>query len=525
MQFRVYLSALCATLALGGLTAAPASAENVMRWTSQGDALTLDPHAQNEGPTNAMSGQIYESLVTRDAALKLEPELAESWTLEENGWVFKLRKGVKFHDGSDFTAEDVVFSFNRAKHKASDFKKQVADVKEVKVIDDYTVKLVTEGTNPILPNYMTSIYMMDSGWAKANNVEAPQDYTAKEETYAVRNANGTGPFQLVSRAPDEKTVLKANASWWGKGKFPGNIDTIEYRPISNASTRVAALLSGEVDFVLDPAVQDINRLKNTDGLKVLTTAQNRSIFFGMNQASAELKSSNIKGKNPFSSVDVRMAMNLAIDREAIKRVIMEGLSVPTGMITAPGVLGNTPELDKPYGFDVAKAKELMSKAGYADGFSVQLDCPNNRYINDEKICQAAVAMLAKIGIKVNLEAIPKAQHFPKVKKRETDFYMLGWGVPTLDSHYVFSFLVEGTGSWNATGYNNAKVNEITKMIANEDDIGKRTAKIGEAWEQVRADAPYIPLHHQVLAWGMSDKVEMPISSDDAFRPRFVVMNK
>jgi peptide/nickel transport system substrate-binding protein len=382
---------------------------------------------------------------------------------------------------------------------------------------------VTDGTNPILPNQLTSVYIVDSGWAKANNVEAPQDFTAKEETFAVRNANGTGPFKVVSRAPDEKTVFVANADWWGKGKFPGNIDKIEYRPIANAATRVAALLSREVDFLLDPSVQDIKRLETTDGLQVKSTAQNRAIFFGLDQGSAELRSSDIKGKNPFADVNVRMAMNLAIDRKAIQRVIMEGLSAPTGMITSPGVLGNTPELDKSYGFDLAKAKSLMTKAGYADGFSVQLDCPNNRYVNDEKICQAAVSMLAKIGIKVKLEAIPKAQHFPKVKKRSTDFYMLGWGVPTLDSHYVFSYLLDKDGSWNATGYNNAKVNEITKTIATEPDLAKRTKLIDEAWQQVRADAPYIPLHHQVLAWAMSKKVEMPISRDDAFRPRYGVM--
>jgi len=510
-------------VALGVFAAAPASAEKVMRWTSQGDALTLDPHAQNEGPTIAINGMIYESLVTRDPALKLEPELAESWSIEKDGWVFKLRKGVKFHDGADFTAEDVAFSIARAKHKASDYKKQVQSIEEVKVIDDHTIKFITKGTNPILPNQLTSLYIMDSGWAKANKVEAPQDFAAKEETFAVRNTNGTGPFKLVSRAPDEKTVFVANSSWWGKGKFPGNIDKIEYRPIANAATRVAALLSREVDFVLDPSVQDIKRLKATDGLQVKTTAQVRVIFFGLDQGSAELRTSNIKGKNPFADVNVRMAMNLAMDRKAIQRVIMDGLSAPAGMITSPGVLGNTPELDKPYGFDVAKSKELMKKAGYADGFSVQLDCPNNRYVNDEKICQAAVAMLAKIGIKVKLEAIPKAQHFPKVKKRSTDFYMLGWGVPTLDSHYVFSYLLDKDGSWNATGYDNAKVNEITKAIANETDLDKRTKMIGDAWKQVRADAPYVPLHHQVLAWGMSAKVDIPISRDDAFRPRFYVM--
>lgn len=516
-----YKMRFCASV-LAIAIALPASAENVLRWTSQGDALTLDPHSQNEGPTNDMNGMVYEALVSRNPALELQPELAESWEAADDGWTFKLRQGVKFHDGSDFTAEDVVFSFNRANHEASDFKEQAKNVTEVKVIDDYTVKLMTDGANPILPNQLTSIYMMDSGWAEANNVVNPQDFAGKEETFAVRNTNGTGPFKVVSRAPDELTVMERNGDWWGNDKFPGNIDKIEYRPIGNAATRVAALLSGEVDFVLDPPLQDLKRIEGSDGLKVSTVPQVRSIFFGMDQGVDKLRSGNVDG-NPFKDPKVREAVNLAIDKDAIQRVVMEGLSFPTGQITSPGVLGNTKELDMTYGFDVEKAKALMAEAGYGDGFSVQLDCPNNRYNNDEKICQAAVAMLAKIGINVKLDAIPKAQHFPKIQKRETDFYLLGWGVPTLDSHYVFSYLLDGEGSWNATGYSNDRVNEITKMIASETDIEKRTALIDEAWKIVRAEMPYVPLHHQVLAWGMSDKVDIPIASDDGFRPRFAVM--
>jgi peptide/nickel transport system substrate-binding protein len=243
------------------IVAGPVLAENVLRWTSQGDALTLDPHSQNESPTIAMNGQLYESLVTRDADLNLQPELAESWGVDADGWTFNLRKGVKFHDGADFTAEDVAFSFERARHEASDYKEQIKSITEVKVIDAHTIILVTDGPNPILPNQLTSLYIMDKGWAEANDIVAPQNFKAQEENFAVRNANGTGPFTLVSRAPDEKTVMARNANWWGNGKFPGNVDRIEYRPITNAATRVAALLSGEVDFVLDPPLQDLKRIE------------------------------------------------------------------------------------------------------------------------------------------------------------------------------------------------------------------------------------------------------------------------
>jgi len=498
-----------------------ASAENVLRWTSQGDALTLDPHSQNEGPTNSMNSLIYESLVSRNYELVLEPELAESWEAAPDGWTFKLREGVKFHDGSDFTAEDVVFSFERAMAESSDFKEQAKAVTGVEVIDDYTVKLITDGPNPILANQLTGILIMDKGWSEANNVLAPQDYAASEETYAVRNANGTGPFVVASRAPEELTVLTANPDWWGKDLYPGNLDKIEYRPISNAATRVAALLSGEVDFVLDPPLQDLKRIEAADGLEVKTAAQIRSIFFGFDVASDTLRSSNLE-ENPFKDQRVREAFNLAIDKDAIQRVVMEGLSFPTAMVTPPGVLGNTPELDEQYGFDPEKAKALMEEAGYPDGFTVQLDCPNNRYNNDEKICQAAVAMLAKVGIDVKLDAIPKAQHFPKIQNRTTDFYMLGWGVPTLDSHYVFAYLLEKDGSWNAGGYDNARVNEITQAITTETDLDKRTALIDEAWQIIKDEKPYLPLHHQVIAWAMSDDFDIPIASDDSLRPRYVI---
>lgn len=504
------------------IMATTANAENVLRWTSQGDALTMDPHSQNESPTIAFNGQIYEALVARDIEMNLVPELAESWTASPDGWTFKLRQGVKFHDGADFTAEDVVFSFNRALEESSDYKEQVKTVSSIEVIDDYTVKLVTAGANPILPNTLTNVYIMDSGWAKANGVEKPQDFAAEEETFSVRNSNGTGPFMLMSRAPEELSVLQRNPNWWGDSMYPGNVDRIEYRPIKNAATRVAALLSGEVDFVLDAPLQDLKRIEATEGLTTKTVAQVRSIFFGMDQSVDELRSSNVKGANPFRDIKVREAFNLAIDKDAIQRVVMDGLSFPTGIITPPGVLGNTPELDQQYGFDLDKAKSLMAEAGYADGFEVQLDCPNNRYNNDEKICQAAVAMLAKIGVKVNLDAIPKAQHFPKIQKRISDFYMLGWGVSTLDSHYVFSYLFEGEGSWNGIGYNNARVNEITKLIETETDIPKRTALIDEAWHIIKKEMPYLPIHHQVLGWSMKDNVDVPIAADDHLRPRYVV---
>jgi len=496
-----------------------AQAENVLRWASQGDSLTMDPHAQNEGPTITMGGQIYEPLIARDPQMVLEPALATSWEpLNETTWEFKLRQGVKFHGGEDLTAEDVVFSLKRAKTESSDMKEYVEAVTEVKAIDDHTVHIITSGPAPILPNQLTTLYIMDKGWAEQHNVVEPQNFKDKEETYAVRNTNGSGPFKLELREPDTKTVLVKNDGWWGLSQDPHNVDRIVYTPIPNAATRVAALLSGELDFVLDPPLQDLNRIDQTGGLRVVQTAQIRTIFLGMDQGVAELRTSNVKGKNPLADKRVRQAMYQAIDVGAIQKKVMRGLSVPAGMITSPGVHGHTPAQDTRLDYDPDASKKLLADAGYADGFEIRLDCPNNRYNNDEAICVAVVSMLAKIGITVNLEAIPKSQHFPKIQKRETDFYMLGWGVPTLDSQYVFDFLLKTSGSWNATGYSNANVDDLTAKMAVEVDAKTRTTIIDDAWTQANADIVYLPLHHQVIAWGMSDKVDMPIVPNDS--PRF-----
>ncbi|MDJ0897083.1 MAG: ABC transporter substrate-binding protein [Alphaproteobacteria bacterium] len=515
MKPRVLLGA--AAIACMGFAAAaqPALAENVIRWGDQGDALTLDPMAQNEAPTTRMARQIYETLVTRDVQLALQPMIAESWdTIDPETWQFNLRKDAKFHDGTPLTAKDVVFSIKRAQSPNSDFKEHVNAIKSVEAKDDHTVILKTDGPNPILLSQLVSIFIMSEDWSKKHGVEVPQNYEDKEETYAARNTMGSGAYRVELREQDVRTVLVKNPDWWGWKKFPGNIDKIEFTPIANAATRVAALLSGELDIVTDAPLQDLKRVEATSGMKLSSVNQIRTIFFGMDQGSKELRSSNIKGKNPLADPKVREAMYRAIDITAIQKKVMRGLSIPAGIITPPGVHGYTEKLDERLGYDVDKAKALMAEAGYPDGFEIQLDCPNNRYNNDEAICQAAVAMLGKIGVKVALNAQPKSLHFPLLQNRQTDFYMLGWGVPTLDSHYVFDFLFDTDGSWNATGYSNAKVDEMTKAILTEVDKGKRDQMIADVWAQAKADNLYLPLHHQVIVWAMKDEYDVPIRAND-----------
>jgi peptide/nickel transport system substrate-binding protein len=508
-----------------------ASAET-LRWARAGDSLTMDPHSQNEGPTHALAQQIYEPLISPDMQAKPIPALATSWGVKEgnpNVWEFKLREGVKFHGGEDFTAEDVVFSFNRATMESSDMKELIVSVKEVRAVSDYMVEIETDGPNPLLPNNLTNLFMMDKGWTEANNSAKPAEFDDGEETFAVRNANGTGAYSLVSREPDTKTVLKANPNYWGIGEFPLEITEIVYTPIQNAATRVAALLSGEVDLIQDVPVQDLARVSNTDGLVVNNAAQNRTIFFGVNSGAADLENDSIEGKNPFADVRVRKAMNMAIDRDAIKQVVMRGQSAPTGVMIPPFVNGWTEALDAYPKVDIEMAKGLMTEAGYGEGFEVTLHCPNDRYVNDEAICQAAVGMMSKIGINANLVAQSKAQHFPLISGKKTDFYLLGWGVPTFDSEYVFNFLLHSTtenrGSWNGSQFSNADIDAKIKSLGSEVDLEKRNATIAEIWSTVQEEQIYLPIHNQVLNWGMSAKIDFPVQPEDQPHFKFLKMSK
>jgi peptide/nickel transport system substrate-binding protein len=514
---------LLAAATLAAAAAGPADART-LRWASAGDALTLDPHAQNEGPTHAMNHQMMEPLLHRAMDMSITPALATEWrvTDDPNVWEFKLRQGVKFHDGAPFTSADVVFSINRAKHANSDMKGLLTTVVKVEAAGDHVVRITTNGPNPLLPNNLTNTFMMSKAWAEKHNVTVPQNYKAGEETHAVRHNNGTGAFKLVSREPDVRTVMERNESYWGKGTFPLQVSRIVYTPIKQAATRVAALLSGEIDFLLDPPVQDLQRLAQAPGLVVRTAPQNRVIFLGMEQGRASLRFADVQGKNPFADRRVREAMNVALNREAIKQVVMRGQSVPAGMISPPFVNGWSKDLDAVPAHDVAKAKKLMADAGYPNGFAIALHCPNDRYINDEGICQAAVGMLGQIGMKVTLKAQPKSIFFAEMQKGEYDFYMLGWGVPPLDSHYIFHYLLETKsakgGGWNFTGFSNKRVDELTTAMTSEIDTKKRNAMIREVWDIVQREIVYLPLHHQVLNWAMKSEIEFPVQPED--QPHF-----
>jgi peptide/nickel transport system substrate-binding protein len=504
------------------LAALPASSQT-LRYANQGDLKSLDPYTLRESTTSAHHGHVYEGLVARDKNLKLVPALAESWeTPEPTRWRFHLRKDVKFHNGDPFTADDVIFSADRVRATGSNFTSVIpADAKIIK-IDDYTVDFVLSSPNPILTALWDVWYIMDKKWCEEHNAVAPTPASATTPSYASLNENGTGPFTIESHQPGVKTVFKVNPNWWGKPEH--NLKEIIFTPIGSSSTRVAALLSGEVDVIEPVPVQDIARVDASPNAAVLKGPELRTLFIGMDQFRDELLYSNVKGKNPFKDIRVREAFYKAIDVDLIKTRVMRGLSTPSALMIAPQLFALSKDFTRPK-FDPDAAKKLLTEAGYPDGFEVTLDCPNDRYVNDAAICQAVVGMLARIGVKVDLLAQPKAQYFAKVLKPggyQTSFYMLGWTPSSLDSHNVLHDIMgcrddakdPTRGESNLGGYCNKELDAITDKVLVETDLAKRDQLIKQAFEIGIKDYGYIPLHQQALAWGISKKVVITQRADN-----------
>jgi peptide/nickel transport system substrate-binding protein len=513
-------------LAILALVVAPAHAVT-LKWAAQNDILTMDPHSQNHATTHAIMQYTYEGLTRYSKDYQIEPCLATSWDkVSETQYRFHLRKGVKFHDGSPFTADDVVFSFGRIKQPQGTNQIYVAGIKEVKKVDDNTVDLILEGPHPLLLKNIVDFRIMSKSWSEKNRSQSIQDYSKREETYASRNTNGTGPYIIKGWEPDKRILMTVNKEWWGK--LDGNVTDVIYTPIKSDATRVSALLSGEVDLVTDLPTQDVERLRKESALKVLDGHEVRTIFIGLDQHNDELKYASTKGKNPFKDVRVRKALNMAVDREAIRKVTMRGLSIPAGIMIAPGVHGHSKDIDVVPKFDTAGAKKLLAEAGYPDGFEFTLDCPNNRYVNDEKICQALVSMWAKAGLRVRLNAMPFATYIPKLLNFDTSAYMLGWGVPTFDGLYTLQSLVHtkttgADGSFNQGRISDKKLDEIIDQMKVETDTKKRDALLKQGLEITRDQAYYVPLHHQMRPWAMKKGVSIVYSLDDRPQARFATV--
>jgi peptide/nickel transport system substrate-binding protein len=515
LKKNVIAAAIFSALAVTSL----AAGAQTIRIANQGDIVSLDPHSFNESLQLSMTANVYEPLVGRGKDLTIVPLLATSWKqTSPNVWRFELRKGVTFHDGTPFTADDVVFTFARAQGDGSDIKATLSDIKAVRKVGDYAVEIETNGPVPILPETISLTMIMSKKWCEENGAAKPVDKRKGIENTASFKANGTGAFRVRERQPDVRTVFTRNPSYWGK--IEGNAQEIVFTPIANPATRVAALLSGEIDAMEPVPIQDIARINASPNARALTGPELRTIFLGMDQKRDELLFSSVKGKNPFKDKRVRQAFYQAIDIAGIQRTVMRGASRPTALLVGPGINGWSEQQDKRLPYDAEAAKKLLADAGYPNGFEVTLNCPNDRYVNDAQICQGVAAGLARIGVKVDLAAETKGTYFPRILRRDTSFYMLGWTPTTYDAHNALNSLTacpddKGAGQFNLGAYCNPQLDALTKQIQSETDKAKRDALIKEAFKLHSDDVGHLTLHQQTLAWGVSKKVDLVQLADNS----------
>ena len=381
---------------------ARAAEPKVLRFAFQGELKSVDPYQINESFSLSVNGAVYEGLVRRGPDMKIEPCLATSWeVLDPLHWRFHLRKGVKFHEGQDFTADDVIFSAHRVLSAGSDLKGRIPADAEIVKVDDYTVDFLLKAPDPLLINEWESwdIFskeLVGGAWRDRGHSDERDDpalcRVARQWDRTVH------PRQPRAWREDR---LEAQSELVGQAER-SNIDEVVFTPIPNAATRVAALLSGEIDWMDPVPLNDQARVNANPGTEVLAGPEIRTIFLGMDQSRDELGHSNVKGKNPFKDVRVRKAFYEAIDEDAIYKKVMRGQATPTALMIAPSLFSLSKDFHR-LPFDPAESKKLLAEAGYPDGFEVQMDCPNDRYVNDEQICQAVVGMLARIGVKVDLQ--------------------------------------------------------------------------------------------------------------------------
>jgi peptide/nickel transport system substrate-binding protein len=507
-----------------GVSAATAQSKT-LRLVSAFDPQSLDPHALALLYQTRIASQIYESLVNRDHDFKLEPALAMSWqAVDTKTWRFKLRPNVKFHDGTPLTADDVVFSLQRALTKTSQRSFQLRGITGVRKVDATTADVLLAAPDAVLPEKLWQIAIMSKAWCEKHGVAAPQDFNAKQETYAVRNTNGTGPFKLVKYEPDARTVLVANPEWWGRGGAGiGNLTEAHYIVIQSDATRLAALASGEADFVIDPPFQDVGRLKQDKSLQHVEFTDIGAQYLGFDQARDELQYGDVKGRNPFKDLRVRRAIYQAIDVDTIIAKVLRGQATPTGSLVSRLVDGYVPDLDTRLPFDPAATRALLKEAGYPNGFAVTLDCVNVTF--RAAVCQAIATMLAQVGIRATYQPSPAATFFPKLTQAQASFFEFGWS-PSTDPWLLLNSILRtydgaGAGTFNAGRYSNPKLDELIDAIRVEPDLGRRRQLTGDALRLVASDLPLLPLYRRKLVWIMRPGIHASPWPNDVLELRWV----
>ncbi|MCA3245081.1 MAG: ABC transporter substrate-binding protein [Azospirillum sp.] len=505
-------AALFAAAAVAALAAfaPPSASAQTLRYGSANDILGLDPHANNHGVTNAMKSNMYDPLVRRNFDGALQPGLAERWEqTSPTTWRFHLRRNVRFHGGQPFVADDVIASFERVRQPTSDMSYTVVSIERIEKVDDHTVTIVTKGPNPVLLQDLTLFFIVNKAWIDANNAMtvARSGQAGAATNFANNNVNGTGPFRLVERVADERTVMEINPNAWDSAAATG-IQRAIWRPVSNAATRVAAIRSRELDIMYPVPLQDVAALQNAQGLTVRQGPTARTVYLAMDTARETLLDQP-GVKNPLTDARVRRAIYQAIDIAAIQRVVMRGFGQTSGLIIAPQVQGWDREANQRLPHDPDAARRLLAEAGYPNGFTISMHCPNNRYINDEAICTAVVPMLARVGVNVRLTGMNFSQFIPAGGQGQFQFYLLGWAPGNFDLSNPLRELLtmtNGAGTFNWGRYSNPRVEALRDQIATETNMENRAALSRQVWQIVREDVPIVPLHQEPQVFAILDTV-------------------
>ena len=499
------------TLLLLAALALPAGAAP-FRWAAAGDHITADPHAQDAQLNNSINLHVYEPLVMRGKRLEILPALAERWEqVSPTEWRFHLRRGVKWHDGTEFSADDVVFSIARARGPTSNFRAYATAVGVPRALDTHTVVFKTPAPNPVMLDMLAGLMVMSRAWCEKHRSTAAQDFGAREETYSARNANGTGPFRLVERVPDVHTRFEKNPAWWGiaAGLFEGNVDTMTFNTIRSDATRMAGLRSGSLDLVQDPPAQDVEALRRDARVKIIEGRENFVVFIGMDQARDTLIHGDAKGRNPFKDKRVRQAIYHAIDAPALDRIVNRGFSVAAAVpLPNPVGAGIPDNFIRRHPHDEAAAKRLLAEAGWGGGFAVTLDCLNSR----DKACIAIAGMLARVGIRVTVNSLPGPQFLAKGPRRDTSFYMLGWGSGSADALFLLqpafhsrNSTGDGDGNWG--DFRDEALDALIDRAKVEMNRDRREELVREAMKRVHDNVYYIPLHHRISPWAARATVD------------------
>ncbi len=492
------------------------------------DVTSLDPHYLNVAPNNNAAWHVFDALVHVDANARLVPGLAVSWrAIDPTTWEFKLRKGVKFHDGSDFTAEDVIFSLERAATLAASpgpFASFVKPITAKKIVDPWTIRFKTAAPYAMLPYDLNSIFIVSK---KAATGASTEDFNSG------RAAVGTGPYKLVRFARGDRIELARNDAYWGgqNGKLAA-WDKVTLRILPADTTRIAALLAGDLDAIENIPTADLIRLKANANFRLEQKVSWRTMLLHMDQyrdhpPHLSDKSGKPLPKNPFKDARVRLAVSKAINRRAIVERVMEGYAIAAGNLVSPPVFGYVDAL-KPEIYDPETAKKLLAEAGYPDGFALTLHAPNDRYVNDEQVAQAVAQMLARIGIQTKVETMPASVYFAKARAGEFSFALLGWG--SFSGDLALRALAatpnakKGYGAWNWGRYSNPKVDTLLEQGFATLDEKKREALAREAATLALKDVPVILLHHQLASWAMKKGIAYSPRTDEYtfahhFRPQ------